>query len=179
MKIVVLAGGISAEREVSLSSGSMIYKALRKNGHQAVLLDVYLGYEGEIEGIFDREEDWTSQIGAVGEKNPDMKAIRALRADGGRSFFGPNVLAICQSADCVFLALHGVGGEDGRLQACFELSGIPYTGADMAGSVLAMDKGITKDLFRAYGIPAPAGIRVKKGEKEEERVPYPCIVKAC
>ena len=179
MKIVVLAGGISAEREVSLSSGSMIYKALRKNGHQAVLLDVYLGYEGEIEGIFDREEDWTSQIGAVGEKNPDMKAISALRADGGRSFFGPNVLAICQSADCVFLALHGVGGEDGRLQACFELSGIPYTGADMAGSVLAMDKGITKDLFRAYGIPAPAGIRVKKGEKEEERVPYPCIVKAC
>ncbi len=179
MKLVVLAGGISAERDVSLSSGSMIYKALKENGHQAVLLDVYLGYEGAIEGIFEREEDWAAQIGAVGEEKPDVEAIKALRADGGKNFFGPNVLSICQAADCVFLALHGVGGEDGRLQACFELMGIPYTGADMVGSVLAMDKGITKDLFKAYGIPAPAGIRVKKGGSGEERIPYPCVVKAC
>ena len=54
MKVVVLAGGTSTERDVSLSSGSMIYKALKKNGHQAILLDVYLGYEGNIEGTFDR-----------------------------------------------------------------------------------------------------------------------------
>ena len=47
MKIVVLAGGISSERDVSLSSGSLIYKALRSRGHQAVLLDVFLGYEGD------------------------------------------------------------------------------------------------------------------------------------
>jgi len=179
MKIVVLAGGASAERDVSLSSGSMIYKALRKNGHQAVLLDVYLGYEGDAEGIFERQEDQASQIGAVGEKNPDLEDIRALRRDGGKSFFGPNVLEICRSADCVFLALHGVGGEDGRIQACFELLGIPYTGADMTGSVLAMDKGISKDIFKAHGIPTPPGIRLKKGEKEAEKVPYPCVVKAC
>lgn len=179
MKIVVLAGGISAERDVSLSSGSMIYKALKQNGHKTILLDVYLGYEGDVEGIFERDEDWAAQIGAVKEENPDVEAIRALRKDGGKSFFGPNVLAICQSADCVFLALHGVGGEDGRIQACFELLGIPYTGADMVGSVLAMDKGITKDLFKAYGIPTPKGIRLKRGEAEEARAPYPCIVKAC
>lgn len=179
MKIAVLAGGISAERDVSLSSGSMIYEALKKNGHQVVLLDVYLGYEGSMEDIFERGEDWAAQIGAVNEKSPDVKMIRALRADGGKSYFGPNVLAVCQSADCVFLALHGVGGEDGRLQACFEVLGIPYTGADMVGSVLAMDKGITKDLFKAYEIPAPPGIRVKKGQIEEKGVPYPCIVKAC
>jgi len=180
MKIVVLAGGTSAERDVSLSSGSMIYRALKEKGHQVVLLDVYLGYEGDIEEIFDRQEDWAAQIGAVGEESPDLEKIRALRGEGarGRSFFGPNVLDICQLADCVFLALHGVGGEDGRLQACFELLGIPYTGADMVGSVLAMDKGITKDIFRAYGIPAPEGIRLKRGEKEEKSVPYPCIVKA-
>lgn len=179
MKIVVLAGGISAEREVSLSSGSMIYRALKKEGHQVMLLDVYLGYEGSMEDIFEREEDWAAKTVTVGEKSPDLKDIRALRADGGKSFFGPNVLAICQMADCVFLALHGVGGEDGRLQACFELLGIPYTGTDMVGSVLAMDKGITKDLFKAYNIPAPRGIRVKKGQTEEEKVPYPCIVKTC
>jgi D-alanine-D-alanine ligase len=184
MKIVVLAGGISAERDVSLSSGSMIYKALKNKGHKAVLLDAYLGYGGEVEGIFDRQEDWAQQIGNVGETSPDPDAIRALREErregrpGEPDYLGPNVLAVCREADCVFLALHGMGGEDGRLQACFELLGIPYTGADMVGSVLAFDKGITKDIFRAYGIPTPQGIRLKRGEKETMRVPYPCIVKA-
>lgn len=178
MKIVVLAGGISLERDVSLSSGGMIYRALKKNGHQAILLDVYLGYEGDAERIFENETDWAAQIGAIGEENPDLEEVKALRKDGGKGFFGPQVLDICQRADCVFLALHGANGEDGRIQACFDLMGIPYTGADFTGSCLAMDKGITKDLFRTYGIPAPLGIRLKKGEAEERKVPYPCIVKA-
>ncbi len=179
MKVVVLAGGISTERDVSLSSGSMIYRALQKKGHQAVLLDVYLGYEEDPEGIFDRQTDWAAQIGAVREENPDLEAVKAMRRDGGRSFFGPNVLTICQAADCVFLALHGAKGEDGKVQACLELLGVPYTGTDFVSSAMAMDKGITKDLFRAYGIPTPAGIRLGKGETESTRVPFPCIVKAC
>ena len=179
MKVVVLAGGTSTERDVSLSSGSMIYRALKKNGHQAILLDVYLGYEGNIEGIFNRETDWAAAVGAISEKNPDLAAVKAMRKDGGKSFFGPNVLNICQSADCVFMALHGANGEDGKIQACFELLGIPYTGTDFVSSAMAMDKGITKDIFKAYGIPTPAGIRLKKGEPEEAKVPFPCIVKAC
>lgn len=179
MKVVVLAGGTSTERDVSLSSGSMIYKAMKAKGHQAVLLDVYLGYEGETEDIFRRNVDWAAEIGGIGEKNPDLEEIRALRRDGGKSFFGPNVLKICGEADCVFLALHGANGEDGKIQACFELLGIPYTGTDFVSSAMAMDKGITKDIFKAYNIPTPAGIRLKKGETEKERVPFPCIVKAC
>ena len=179
MKIVVLAGGTSPERGVSLSSGGMIYRALKKNGHQAVLLDVYLGYEGEIEDIFERGEDWAAQIGAVSEQNPDLEAIKALRKDGDKSFFGPNVLAVCGMADVVFMALHGANGEDGKIQACFELMGIPYTGTDFVSSAMAMDKGITKDIFKAYGIPTPAGFRLKAGEQETEKVVFPCIVKAC
>lgn len=178
MKIVVLAGGISSERDVSLSSGGMIYGAFRKNGHQAILLDVYLGYEGETEGIFERNTDWAAQVSAVGEECPDLEAVKALRKDGGKGFFGPNVLEICGRADCVFLALHGARGEDGRIQACFDLLGIPYTGADFVGSCLAMDKGITKDLFRAYQIPMPQGFRLKRGEDEMTDIPYPRIVKA-
>lgn len=179
MKIVVLAGGTSTERDVSLCSGSMIYRALKKKGHQAVLLDVYLGYEGEIEGIFEQETDWAAKVDAVGEKNPDMEVIRALRKDGGKSFFGPNVLALCGMADCVFMALHGANGEDGKIQACFELLGIPYTGTDFVSSAMAMDKGITKDIFRAHDIPTPKGFRLKKGARETREVTYPCIVKAC
>ena len=190
MKVVVLAGGISTERDVSLSSGSMIYDALKKNGHQVVLLDVYLGYEGEPEGIFEKGMNLIAQIDAVKEEDPDLEAVKALRKEGWKGFFGPGVLDICQRADCVFLALHGANGEDGRIQACFDLMGIPYTGADFTGSCLAMDKGITKDLFRVYGIPAPAGIRLKRktgaeaasgGELQggaDAAVPYPRIVKA-
>lgn len=178
MKVVVLAGGTSTERDVSLSSGSMIYKALKKNGHQVMILDVYLGYEGEISHIFDADTDWSARIGAVAQTKPDLDAVKAMRPDGDRNFFGPNVLAICQMADAVFLALHGENGEDGKIQACFELMGIPYTGTDHISSAMAMDKGISKDLFKAYGIPTPAGIRLRAGETEKEKVPYPCIVKA-
>lgn len=179
MKVVVLAGGISTERDVSLSSGSMIYRAMKAKGHQAILLDVYLGLEEDSPDIFEKDVDWAAQIGGISEKNPDLEEIKALRADGGKSFFGPHVLAICGRADCVFLALHGANGEDGKVQACLELLGIPYTGTDFVSSAIAMDKGITKDIFRAYGIPTPAGSRLKKGETEETKVPFPCIVKAC
>ncbi len=179
MKVVVLAGGTSTERDVSLSTGSMIYRALKKNGHQAILLDVYLGYEGETEGIFERDTDWAAQIGGIAEENPDLEEIKAMRPDGDKNFFGSNVLALCQSADAVFMALHGANGEDGKIQACFELMGIPYTGTDFVSSAMAMDKGITKDIFKAHHIPTPAGIRLYQGEQETEKVPYPCIVKAC
>lgn len=178
MKVVVLAGGTSTERDVSLCSGSMIYKALKKKGHQAMILDVYLGLEGDIEHIFDWDVDWAAHISAISETKPDLEAVKAMRRDGGKSFFGPNVLAICQMADAVFLALHGANGEDGKIQACFELMGIPYTGTDHASSAMAMDKAVTKDILNAYGIPTPAGIRLGLGEEEAEKVPYPCIVKA-
>lgn len=178
MKIVVLAGGNSSERDVSLSSGSMIYKALKSRGHQAVLLDVYLGYEEEPEDIFELETDWASQVGAIGEESPDLEKLKSLRKDGGKQFFGPNVLEICQRSDCVFLALHGANGEDGKIQACLELLGVPYTGTDFVSSAMAMDKGISKDIFKAYDIPTPVGIRLKKGEQEDTKFPLPCVVKA-
>ena len=103
MKIVVLAGGVSTERDVSLSSGAMIYRALKEKGHQVILLDVYLGYpENDIDVIFDKEEDWAKEISNVSEENPDIEQIKAMRPDGEKNFFGPNVIAICQSADIVF-----------------------------------------------------------------------------
>lgn len=178
MKIVVLAGGVSTERDVSLCSGSKIYKALKENGHQVVLLDVYLGYEGEdADSIFEKEEDWAKEMGAISEDNPDIEQIKAMRPDGDKNFFGPNVIKTCQAADVVFMALHGENGENGKIQACFDLMGITYTGTDSVSSAICMDKGITKDIFSAYQIPTPMGIRLKKGEEQKEKVPYPCIVK--
>jgi D-alanine-D-alanine ligase len=180
MKIVVLAGGISTERDVSLVSGMGIYKALKSKGHQVMLLDVFLGYEHEDwQEVFEKDEDWVKSIGAIKNENPDLEAVKALRPDWQKNFFGPHVIDICQQADVVFMALHGENGENGKIQACFDLNGIRYTGTDYVSSAICMNKGIAKDLFRAADIPTPVGIRLKKGEAASEKVPYPCIVKAC
>ena len=180
MKIVVLAGGISTERDVSLCSGVMIYQALCRRGHQAVLLDVYLGYEGEAaEDIFSVRKDWAKDVGRIKESNPDIDQIKAMRPDGEKNFFGPNVIPICQQADIVFMALHGENGENGKIQAAFDLMGIRYTGTDYVSSALAMDKALSKELFFQNGIPTPQSFALKKGRKETEPVPYPCVVKVC
>ena len=178
MNIVVLAGGISTERDVSLISGKMIYQAVKRNGHKAILLDVFLGYEGDIDHIFEKEIDWEAQVTGIKETNPNIEKIKSLRPGWEKNFFGPNVIRLCQSADVVFMALHGENGENGKIQACFDLMGITYTGTDYVSSALSMDKGLTKDIFRQYGIPCPQGIRLKKDEEDPHTVPFPCIVKA-
>lgn len=107
MKIVVLAGGISTERDVSLSSGSEIYKALKRKGHQVILVDLFLGLpgvHGHLEELFDSEIDWAASIRGVSEKAPDLYEVKARRP-GYRSILGPNVLELCSLCDIVFLGL--------------------------------------------------------------------------
>lgn len=177
MKIVVLAGGTSTERDVSLVTGSKIYKALEENGHEVVLLDLYLGYEeADYADIFAVKKDWGAEIGAVSEKNPDITQVKALRKDNPNCEVGPHVLDICSQADIVFLALHGQNGEDGKVQAMFDLMDIKYTGTDYLSSAIAMDKAIAKEFFYKYEIPTPNGIHVKEGE-QFDWTRYPAIVK--
>lgn len=178
MKIVVLAGGTSTERDVSLITGTMIYNALKNNGHQVVLLDVFMGYEGSEIDVFETEKDWTSNISGIKEDNPDINQIKAMRKGNSLSFFGNRVIEICSMADIVFLALHGENGEDGKIQAAFDLMGIKYTGTDYTSSALAMDKAISKEIFSVYQIPTPSGIHVRKGTSFLWR-DYPCVVKVC
>ena len=179
MKIVVLAGGISTERDVSLVTGAMIYKALKKKGHELVLLDMYLGYEGDVKDIFAVDKDWSENFGFISEVSPDISAVKAMRKDDPERVIGPNVIDICTQADIVFLALHGQNGEDGKIQAMFDLLHIRYTGTDYLSSALAMDKAISKELFRKYKIPTPKGVTVCRDEKHTVDAwnIYPCIVK--
>ena len=155
MKIVVLAGGLSSERHVSLVSGTSICRALRSRGHQAILVDMFLGlehYTGDLENIFDAPDGLLGDA-AIETAAPDLDSVRASRADQGPSLFGKDVLAVCAMADMVFLGLHGACGEDGRVQAAFDLLGIPYTGAGYLGSGMAMDKAVTKYTMERAGIP--------------------------
>ena len=179
MKVVVLAGGISTERDVSLVSGSNIYRALKANGHKAILLDVYLGYDGDTDGIFDKEIDWTESVSAVSVSAPDIASVKALRPDGDRNFFGPNVLKLCAEADVVFMGLHGENGENGKIQAVFDLMGIKYTGTGAASSAICMNKQIAKEIMAYNGVPVPKGVHLHRGDDTVNTIGYPCIVKAC
>lgn len=177
MKIVVLAGGTSTERDVSLVTGTQIYHALQKNGHDVVLLDLYLGYEGDkVNDIFQIQKDWTENIQAISEQNPDLSLVKKLRKDNPECQVGPNVIRICKQADIVFLALHGANGEDGKVQAMLDLMDIKYTGTDYISSAMAMDKAISKELFEKDGIPTPKGITADKGDRINWDT-YPCMVK--
>ena len=146
MKIVVLAGGLSPERNVSLSTGTMVAEALRALGNRAGLIDMYFGLEdgGADESFFDAPI--SEAYKKVSRQAPDLEEVRRSRPGDSGSLFGPGVLELCRMADLVFLALHGTCGEDGRVQAAFELLGIPYTGAGYLPSAIAMDKDLTKRL---------------------------------
>lgn len=185
MDIVVLAGGLSTERDVSLTSGAMISKALRENGHRVIMLDVFMGYQDEetdISDIFSHAEEAGASLGVITSEAPNIAQVKAMRKDQSECFFGPNVIRICQAADIVFMALHGENGENGKIQAAFDLFGIRYTGTGYLGSALAMDKGLSKKMFEAAGIPTPHGTSMKKEEQKslaEAHLTLPCVVKPC
>ena len=186
MDIVVLAGGLSTERDVSFKTGSMVAAALKENGHRVILLDVFMGYsdkEENLDGIFDRADAISVKVDNIPEVAPDLAAVKASRKDQSPCFFGPNVIRMCQMADIVFMALHGENGENGKLQAAFDLFGIKYTGSDYLSSAIAMNKDMAKQLF-AYGdIPAPKGIGMTKETREDDvtklGLTLPCVVKPC
>ena len=132
------------ERNVSLSTGTMVTEALRALGHRAGLIDLYFGLEtgGADEAFFDAPV--SEAYKKISREAPDLDQVRRGRKGDSPSMFGPGVLELCRMADMVFLALHGTCGEDGRVQAAFDLMGIPYTGAGYLGSAIAMDKDLTK-----------------------------------
>ena len=137
MKIVVLAGGTSTERTVSITSGTGICKALRQKGHQAILVDIFCGIENvDRENPFPSEYDVDAASEYMSAFNDRIEQMKKER----RSFFGPNVLKLCEAADIVFLGLHGANGEDGKVQATFDLMGIKYTGTGYLSSALAMER---------------------------------------
>ncbi len=155
MNILVLAGGYSPERNVSLSSGAMIAGALRKKGHHAAIIDSYLGVPDDCNlcDLYEKEicEEWKS----ISTEVPDLDELKEAHPECKDALIGPNVLRLCQQADVVFLALHGGCGEDGRLPALLDVLGVHYTGSDYLSSGLAMNKHLTKVVARAAGVRVP------------------------
>lgn len=181
MNIVVLAGGLSSERDVSFVTGDTVTKALRRCGHNVLMLDVFFGFgeEGDdLSDVFAKTEELSVEVKGIADEAPDIAAIKASRPDKSDCFFGPNIINVCRAADIVFIALHGSDGENGKVQATFDLFGIKYTGCNYLTSAIAMDKGIAKHIIKACGVPTPNGFVVKKSRRNENYdYPYPCVVK--
>ena len=183
MKIVVLAGGLSSERTVSLVTGASVCRALRGNGHQAVLVDLFLGLKtlpDPAQALFDAP-DGLCPDARIESVAPNLDAVRASRGGDSTYLFGPHVLDVCRLADVVFLGLHGQDGEDGRVQATFDLMGIPYTGSGYLASGLAMDKIMTKRLMDASGIRTPKWQLLRYGTGDVDalcrELSLPCVIK--
>ena len=141
MKITVLMGGTSAERDVSLASGVRVAEALRSCGHEVLSVDT-------AHGILSAPDEQALLSGKVVKTiPPDVQALVRLNAQL------PGTLRSLPQTNVVFLALHGGQGEDGTLQALLDLTGVPYTGSGHLASALAMDKDLSKHLFRAAGVP--------------------------
>ena len=186
MKIIVLAGGLSTERDVSLAPAAGICRTLLEKGHDAFLLDVFLGLENapeNLEDVFTLPGHGLEIAKNISTSEPDLAAVKASRPDQSDCFLGPNVIELCRLADITFLGLHGGEGENGKLQATFDLLGIRYTGPDSLGCAVAMDKGFTKEIFLQAGIDTPKGAALYRFSADRSLaalgLSLPVVVKPC
>ncbi len=169
MRVTVLTGGTSSERDVALASASQVVRALRERGHEVAVVDTARGFIPESEeGIHLRN--------TVGSEPPALEDLVALERGVLLSTLGS--LPVVRKAEVVFLALHGGHGEDGTLQSVLEVLGVPYTGSGPLGSALAMDKDIAKRLFSLAGVPtAPWLMTPVTPETVQQRLRWPVVVK--
>jgi D-alanine-D-alanine ligase len=158
VRITVLMGGTSSERDVSLASGLRIADALRKRGHTVTTVDT-------VRGALSAGEEQTMLAGRVMHAlPPDPGALARLSRETLPATvrgFGAN-----HETDVVFIGLHGGQGEDGTLQALLDLTGVPYTGSGHLASALAMDKDLSKRLFREAGVRTPEWLMTPASDDE-------------
>ncbi|MCL2546987.1 MAG: D-alanine--D-alanine ligase [Oscillospiraceae bacterium] len=175
MHIVVLCGGLYPERNVSIATGRQIAAALMDIGHQVLLMDLFFGCSVKpARDAFDNNLERVPTV-PMGQQ-PDLTDVQRQRAGNDANLIGDGVFELCRTADIVFMALHGEDGENGRLQAAFDLAGIKYTGTDFLGSALAMHKGISRTLMQAAGIKVPPGFILRRDELTPQITP-PVVIK--
>ena len=163
MKIAVLFGGDSMERDVSIASASQVVGALRSRGHEVVAYD-----SGH--GRLTAADEARVFAARIERAPPDQRAVASL----------PTVVSApdLKNVDVVFLAMHGGTGEDGTVQALLDLAGIPYTGSGKLGSAIGWDKDVAKRLFLAAGVPTPDWIMGgAPADVVGSRLGFPVIVK--
>jgi D-alanine-D-alanine ligase len=160
MKIVVLMGGESTEREVSLVTGDQISKALTENGHQIIKIDPIATRDEQSE-LNQTDKHW------IGIDIPEYEGM-TLHRD---SLYFRNMMLLKRiRPDVVFNALHGGYGEDGVVQGMLDAAGIRYTGSGRIASMLAMQKDLSKMFFRNANIPTPRALALDRPDDSRKKV---------
>jgi D-alanine-D-alanine ligase len=168
LKIAVLFGGTSEERDVSIASAAQIIPALRTLGHEVYAVDTATGRLSAP----DERQLLTSRVAPEPPSSTDIANMR-----GRAVTMSPGAFDI-RDADVVFLALHGGAGEDGRIQAMLDLAGLAYTGSNHTSSAAAMDKDLSKRLFRSVGVPTADWLMAPSSAETVGRtLGWPVVVK--
>ena len=169
MRVTVLTGGTSSERDVALASAVQVIGALRSRGHEVAVVDTARGY-------IPQSDETALLSGVVGTEPPSSDQLHVL--ERGLLLSGLANLAVVQDAEVLFLALHGGRGEDGTIQTLLEMVGVPYTGSGRLGSAMAMDKDISKRLFRTAGVQTADWVMTPASRSQVERdFGWPVVVK--
>ncbi len=168
LKIAVLLGGTSEERDVSIASGAQVVAALRRRGHQVVTVDTALG-------LLDEDAERALLEARVGLEPPERTALVRMRGQDAGAVLSQAQLG---DQDLLFLALHGGTGENGTLQTLLDLAELRYTGSGRVGSAVAMDKDLSKRLFRAAGVPTADWLMAPvDAQTVADTLGFPVIVK--
>jgi D-alanine-D-alanine ligase len=169
VKVCLLTGGTSSERDVALATGIQVAEALRSRNHAVAIVDLATGYVPD-------DQEAALLPGGVGREPPPLDKLKAL--ERGMLTAGLGEVPAIRDAEVIFLALHGGVGENGTVQALLNVIGIPYTGSGMLGSALAFDKDAAKHVLRDAGVATPRWIMAPADAARVRREPgFPCIVK--
>jgi D-alanine-D-alanine ligase len=175
MKITMLMGGTSAERDVSIASGLRMAAALRERGHEVVTLDTARGTLTAKE-----EKALLARGNPVKKEPPSMDELARMSSETLPQML--RALPSLREADVVFMGLHGGYGEDGSIQALLDMAGIRYTGSGHLASALAMDKDLSKHLFRRAGVQTANWVMARRGsdasaDEQLTKLGLPVVVK--
>jgi len=185
IRVGVVFGGRSGEHEVSLMSAQSVMRYLDKDKYEVIPLGItregrWLATGDPMKELQARAEEGRPKLKEPDSPRRDLVPHRLELVPGVEKTGIPHV-------DVVFPVLHGPYGEDGTVQGLLELADIPYVGAGVLGSAVAMDKATMKAVFRAEGLPIADYVLVMRWDWEEnptevvqrveERIGYPCFVK--
>lgn len=176
INVVIICGGPSNERDVSLKTGAQILKALPGEKYNSRLIEITKDGRWELKGAVKKELSPAN----VETKKPtagSTKSITGYNPSGG----------ILNSFDVAFIGMHGKFGEDGKIQALLEVIGIPYTGSGVLASALGMNKIKTLELAEKYGLTVPNFLPLHSMPEKKEfrllqniiakKIGYSCVVK--
>ncbi len=174
LRVMVLMGGSSSERDISLSTGKMILSALDPDKYDVAAIDTQdllclaAPAPPSLPVGPDTHNNRDIELDRHEDKDGEAKRSNAILPGGSGNNLTldetPRPLGTSSRPDIVFIALHGKGGEDGAVQGMLEMLGIPYTGSGVLASALAMDKAMTKRLLRTAGIPVIADMQIRRGQ---------------